>query len=230
MIELKNKWALVTGSSRGVGLQISRALAAKGVHLILHSRNKKHTESLVVEIRALGLKCFDIEADLSDPAEAEKMAIKAEELSDGIDVLYNNAAIMTPWRKNFIAPSEDYQLSFNINVISLIKICDVILPAMLKRGFGRIINTTSGIQDQPELTAYAISKAAVDKYVKDLAVKLEGVNVLMNLLDPGWLRTDLGGPQAPNAVESVIPGALVPALLDKESGSGKLYRAQEYVS
>jgi 3-oxoacyl-[acyl-carrier protein] reductase len=230
MMELKNKWALVTGSSRGVGLQISKALAEKGVHLILHSRNNKHTESLVDEIRALNLKCFNIEADLSDPIEAERMAIKAEEVSGGIDILYNNAAIMTPWRENLIAPPEDYQMSFNVNVISLIKICDVILPAMLRRNFGRIINITSGIQDQPELAAYAISKAAVDKYVKDIAVKLEGSNVLMNLLDPGWLRTDLGGPKAPNSVESVIPGALVPALLDKESGSGKLYRAQDYIS
>lgn len=59
--------------------------------------------------------------------------------------------------------------------------------------------------------------------------KLEGSDVLMNLLDPGWLQTDLGGPDAHNDVESVIPGALVSALLEKEEGSGRLYCAQDYV-
>jgi NAD(P)-dependent dehydrogenase (short-subunit alcohol dehydrogenase family) len=75
---------------------------------------------------------------------------------------------------------------------------------------------------------YAVSKAAVDKYVKDLAKKLAGSGVIMSLLDPGWLRTDLGGPRAPNAVETVLPGALAPALLADGEASGQLYRAQEH--
>jgi NAD(P)-dependent dehydrogenase (short-subunit alcohol dehydrogenase family) len=98
---------------------------------------------------------------------------------------------------------------------------------MVGRGWGRIINVTSGIADQPELIAYAVSKAAVDKFVYDTVGKLEGTGVLMNLLDPGWLRTDLGGPNAPNSVESVLPGALVPALIN-DGTAGKLFRAQDY--
>lgn len=74
---------------------------------------------------------------------------------------------------------------------------------------------------------YAASKAAIDKYAFDMAGSLKGTGVMMNLLDPGWLRTDLGGPKAPNAVESVIPGALVPLLIEDDT-SGKLFSAQEY--
>lgn len=104
-----------------------------------------------------------------------------------------------------------------------------VLPRMRARGFGRIIQLTSGIQDQPQLMAYAASKAALDKFVRDTVPSLRKTGVLMNLLDPGWLRTDLGGPNAPGAVESVLPGALVPALVDGEV-HGVFFRAQDFAA
>jgi NAD(P)-dependent dehydrogenase (short-subunit alcohol dehydrogenase family) len=68
----------------------------------------------------------------------------------------------------------------------------------------------------------------VDKYSRDLAAELRGTNVLVNYLDPGWLKTDMGGPNAENTVETVLPGALVPALLDDNGPSGRFYAAQDY--
>ena len=101
---------------------------------------------------------------------------------------------------------------------------------MIKRDWGRIINVTSGIADQPQLMTYSCSKAALDRYVRDMIPTLDGTNVLMNLLDPGWLRTELGGQEAPNHPDTVIPGALFPVLLEKEKGSGVLYQAQDYLT
>ena len=228
MISVTGKWALITGASRGVGRQIAKGLATKKCNLVLHSRNKKHTQKVENELTNNEIDIHHLKGDFIDPQKATEVAKKAEKISGGIDILYNNAAIQVPMFEDFNAPVAEYQKAFNVNTIAPIKICDIILPKMKKRGWGRIINLTSGIQDQPELTPYAISKAALDKYVKDMVCKLEGSNVLMNLLDPGWLRTDMGGPQAPNSVESVLPGALVPALLEKEAGSGQLYEAQDY--
>ena len=99
---------------------------------------------------------------------------------------------------------------------------------MIQNGFGRMQLTTSGIANEPELAAYACAKAALTKFVKDFACKLNGTDVMMNVMDPGWLRTDLGGPKAPNAVESVIPGALVGVLLEDKK-SGRWFSAQDYV-
>jgi 3-oxoacyl-[acyl-carrier protein] reductase len=192
MLDISGKWALVTGSSRGIGSVVAEALAQRGCNIVLHSRQKQHNLKSEERIRKLGVQCLSLEADLSDPVQAQRLAQEAEELSGGIDILYNNAAIMTPYRPEGVAPASEYQISFTVNVISLIAICDILLPRMHIRGFGRIVNVSSGIQDQPELMPYAVSKAALDKYVRDYAVRLKDGDVLMNLLDPGWLKTDLG--------------------------------------
>jgi 3-oxoacyl-[acyl-carrier protein] reductase len=93
------------------------------------------------------------------------------------------------------------------------------IPKMIERDYGHVINTKSGIKNEPEQAGYAANKAAFDKFTKDLASRLEGTNVMLNLTDPSWCRTDLGGQHAPNAVESVIPGIAVGAFVDdKKNG------------
>jgi NAD(P)-dependent dehydrogenase (short-subunit alcohol dehydrogenase family) len=127
----------------------------------------------------------------------------------------------------FATELDEYTLSFQVNTIAPITLCNLMLPGMIARRFGRVVNVTSGVKDQPQMMAYAASKAALDKYVYDMAPHLQGTGVTMNLLDPGWLRTDLGGLQAPNPVESVLPGALVPVLLE-DGTCGKWFSAQDY--
>ena len=100
---------------------------------------------------------------------------------------------------------------------------------MIERGFGRIVNTTSGIALEPEQAGYSAAKAALDKITIDMASKLGGTGVTMNLTDPGWCRTDLGGPNAPNSPESALPG-VVAASFVKDDINGKIVRAQEYSS
>lgn len=228
-VDLRGKWALVTGASRGVGKEVARGLAELGCNLVLQSRSPVHTATLGTELAGLGVKVVQLGAELSDTVTLDAMLDEALAASGGLDVVYNNAAIMTPYRSDYLTtPAEDFRRSFEVNVIAPILITYRVLPSMRQRRFGRIVQLTSGIQDQPELMAYAASKAALDKFVRDTVPSLRGSGVLMNLLDPGWLRTDLGGPNAPNAVESVVPGALVPALIDGEV-HGVLFRAQDYV-
>lgn len=226
--DITGKWALVTGASRGIGRQVSLGLADYGCNVILHSREITHTQTLAEELIAKGVQVYQVAAELSDQDQVDRMLKTVLSLVPGIDIVYNNAAVMTPYRSDWKnVPAEDFRKSFEVNVTALIRICHGLIPGMVERGWGRIINVTSGIQDQPELLAYSISKAAVDKFVTDTARHLKAAGVLINLLDPGWLRTDLGGPNAPNSVESVLPGALVPALLN-DGTTGHFFRAQDF--
>jgi short-subunit dehydrogenase len=228
MVEVRGRWALITGASRGVGYQTARFMAEQGCNLILHSRSTAHNESVEREIQALGVKTFSVGADLADHAAVVGMldAIQAEGMA--VDIVFNNAAVQIAYRRDFWkTPVEDFDASFRINFTAAATICLRLIPPMIDRGFGRIINTTSGIRNEPEQSGYAASKAALDKFTKDLASRLDGSDVIISLTDPGWCRTDLGGPRAPNSVESVIPGIAVGAFVDDRI-SGRFLPAQAF--
>lgn len=231
MTRLTDKWALVTGASRGVGLRVAKALAEEGCRLIVHSRSLDNTSALVEELTAKGHTVHAVAAEL-DSIEGVDHVIKTVKsiTNDHLDILYNNAAIMTTYQPIFEPTADEYLQSFMVNTIAPAKLCDAFVPGMLKRDWGRVVNVTSGIMNEPQLMAYSCSKGALDRYVRDMIPTLADTNVLMNLLDPGWLQTDLGGEQAPNHPDSVLPGALVPVLLDKEAGSGHWFEAQAYTT
>ena len=228
MIKLTGKNALITGSSRGVGQQIAMGLAKLGCNIIVHGRTQKSCAKTLELLKKYNVNVYCVYGELSEESQVNHLIDQVKNLKISIDILYNNAAVMTPYHENWLEaiPSE-YELSFRVNTIAPILLSNYFLPMMISQKWGRIVNITSGIKDQPELMAYAASKAALDKYVFDMAPKLVGSGVTMNLIDPGWLRTDLGGPNAPNSVESVLPGALV-TVLATDGKSGQFLHAQDY--
>ncbi len=229
MVNVKGKWALITGASRGVGYQTAMFMAKQGCNLILHSRSLTNTKSMEQEIRELGVEVYSVQAELANPNEVVAMLDDIEAKGTTVDIVFNNAAVQIAYRTDYWkTPMEDFDTSFRINFNAPAAICLRLVPKMIERGFGRVINTTSGIRNEPEQLGYAASKAALDKFTKDLASRLEGTNVILSLADPGWCRTDMGGPQAPNGVESVVPGIAVGAFLDDKK-SGRYLSAQAFV-
>lgn len=228
MVNVKNRWALVTGSSRGIGRLVSLFLAEQGCNLILHSRKPEHTGSLLAEVRAMGVEAYAVSAELSKPEEVEAMLKEIDDRGTVVDLILNNAGLQIAYRNDYYkTPVSDYTESFLINTVSPMMICYHFLPKMVERGFGRILNTTSGIRLEPEQAGYSASKAALDKVTIDIGSKLNGTDVMINLTDPGWCRTDLGGPYAPNAPESAIPGAVVGVFVDDKK-SGRYLGAQNF--
>lgn len=228
MVDVKGRWALITGASRGIGYLTSLFMAEQGCSLVLHSRKLENTNKVLQEVKAKGVQAYAFSAELDDSSAVEKMLSDIDALGVDIDIVLNNAGLQIAYRTDYFkTPVSDYLESFKINTIAPAMICYHFMPKMIKKGFGRIVNTTSGIQLEPEQAGYSASKAALNKITVDLGSKVQGTDVMINLTDPGWCRTDLGGPNAPNAPESTIPGIVVGAFIDDKK-SGRLMGAQEF--
>lgn len=228
MTNVKGKWALITGASRGIGRLSAVFMASLGANLILHARKKENLEAVIKEISQYDVEVKAVEAELSEPDEVKRMLSEIDSMGMCVDFVMNNAGLQVTYRTDyFITPPEDYDLSFRINTTAPMMICYHFLPKMLEKGFGRIVNTSSGIMNEPQQGPYSASKAALDKVTRDLAGTVDGTDVMINLADPGWCRTDLGGPAAPNSAESTIPGICLGVLLDDKK-SGRWISAQDF--
>ena len=228
MVDVKGKWALITGASRGIGYLAALFMAEQGCNLVLHSRDEKHCEKVLSEVKKRGVEAYAVSAELSDTASVQAMLDEIDKKGTQIDIVLNNAGLQIAYRTEYLkTPMSDYDISFRINTIAPMMICYHFLPKMIERGFGRIVNTTSGIDREPEQAGYSASKAALDKVTRDLGTKINGTDVIISLTDPGWCRTDLGGQMAPNAPESAVPGVVVGAFIDDKK-SGRLFGAQEF--
>ena len=228
MVDVKGRWAFITGASRGIGYLTALYMAEKGCNLILHGRTSEHCTKALEEVKELGVEAYAVGAELSDLVAVEKMLQEIDALNVRVDIVLNNAGLQIAYRNDYFkTPVSDYTESFKINTIAPAMICYHFLPKMKEYGFGRILNTTSGIKLDPQQAGYSASKAALDKITIDLAHTVEGTDVMINLTDPGWCRTDLGGPHAPNAPESAIPGIVVGVFVDDKK-SGRNLGAQNF--
>ncbi len=228
MIDIRGKWALVTGASRGIGYLSAVCLAEQGCNIVAHARKLENCGRLLEELKKRGVEAYAVEAELSDPDQVERMCRQIDERGTPISIILNNAGLQIAYRKDYLStPVDDFDVSFRVNTTAPMMICYHFLPEMKKKGFGRIVNTTSGIDLEPEQAAYSASKAALSKITRDLGRDLEGSDVIVSLTDPGWCRTDLGGPNAPNDPQSALPGVVVGVFVE-DGKNGRLFAAQDF--
>ncbi|MCR4604461.1 MAG: SDR family oxidoreductase [Eubacterium sp.] len=228
MIDVKSRWAFVTGAARGIGKGAALFLAERGCNLIVHGRTPEHCGDVVEKAKAFGVEVHAVGAEFDDMSQVEKMLDEIDALGVKVDILLNNAGIQVAYRTDYLnTPASDYEESFKINTIAPMMILYHFLPLMEKAGFGRIVNTTSGIRLETEQAGYSASKAALDKVTMDLAARYDGTDVCINITDPGWCRTDLGGNKAPNSPESSLPGVILGAFID-DKHSGRCFCAEDF--
>ena len=185
--------ALVTGASRGIGQAVALQLADSGAQVALLARSASQLEETADQVRTEGGVALVVPADLGDPgavSEAAEMAVK--ELGP-VDILVNNAAVVQPAGPTLTAGPGARATAFAVNVDAPVRLALALLPSMLQRGWGRIVNVSSGIVDRPGaivgLNAYAATKAALEAHTLGLAAELSGSGVTVNVYRPGSVDT-----------------------------------------
>ena len=191
MSDLKGKVAIVTGASKGIGAAIAEKLAANGAAVVVnYSRSASEAEALVKRIRNGGSRAIAVQADLSRPAEAEKLFKRAIEEFGRVDVLVNNAGTYEFLPLSGIQ-EEHYNRMFDLNVKGLLFASQQAAAAFADGG-GSIINISSVVSVSPKANAsvYSATKAAVDAITKSLAAELGPRKILVNSILPGVTETE----------------------------------------
>lgn len=227
LTSVQGRWTLVTGASRGIGRQIALEMARLGSNIVTHSRALVHTKDVAATCVSYGVQVVQTAADMSNLEQMERWLDELASDAPPVDIVFNNAGISCYCSDPWDIDSQQYLSHYTVNTVAPVRICYRLLPGMKERGFGRVVNVTSTIQKRPGELAYALSKAALTKYVHDLSPSLEGTGVMMSLVCPGHVRSDMGGVGAPHGVESVIPGVLLGALLSSNV-NGRQFIAQDF--
>ena len=185
--------ALVTGGSRGIGLELAKLCAAEGADVVLVSRSQEALDKAAAAVReaAGGVSVTTIAKDLSEPGAAADLWSEIQTQGVGVDVLINNAGFGMFGRYAELDAERERQMLY-LNMNSLAELTRLALKDMLSRGWGRILNvaSTAAFQSVPYFTAYAASKSFVLSYTEALAEEVRGTGVSVTCLSPGPTSTD----------------------------------------
>jgi 3-oxoacyl-[acyl-carrier protein] reductase len=189
---LQGKVALVTGAGRGIGRAIAIGLAEVGVTVGLLARSVDELEEVEKVVKGLGGWALVCPADLANRGQLAGVFQVLSELGP-VDILVNNAAVVWPLEPTISVDPDDWTTAISVNLVGVFTLTSLVLPAMLERGWGRIVNISSGIAEHPEAmigaNAYATSKAGLEAHTKNLAAELVGTGVNVNGYRPGgWTR------------------------------------------
>jgi NAD(P)-dependent dehydrogenase (short-subunit alcohol dehydrogenase family) len=222
----KGKRIVITGASRGVGYEAAKLFLEQGAEVFGTARDPERLQKTALELGALGA-FIPFAADLCDPAAPKRVADAVSRQWAAIDLLVNNAAVQN-WRKDWMAEGPDLLAKdMQLNVFAPHALTFHLLPLLRNGDDPRVINVSSGagirqgLMDTPDMPTYRLTKYALNGLTMLWAGELKG-EVAVNSLDPGWLKTDLGGPHAPG--EPIDGGRRVLALAGMPSAvTGKFY-------
>lgn len=187
------KVALVTGAARGIGRAIAVDLAKEGANVIVNYRSRPDAaEEVVKVIKEMGRKVVSVKADVAKEHEVKSMVDQAIETFGGIDILVNNAAIHRGGRVQKL-PTEDWDLVMNSILRGTFNCCRYVVPLMVEKNWGRIVNLSSvaGVHGYPGDTAYGSAKAGLIGFTKSLAKEVAKKGITANVVIPGYLQTDM---------------------------------------
>ena len=218
--------ALVSGGNRGIGLEIVRQLAGRGITVILGSRDEERGRAAV---EGLSGDVVVRQLDVTDEGSVARLAASVGDEFGRLDILVNNAGISNDdGQRGVNADLDRVRQALEANLFGAWRLCEMAIPLMQRHGYGRIVNLSSGMGALEDMGAgspgYRISKTALNALTRILASELRGSGILVNSVCPGWVQTDMGSPRAPRPVEEGADTPVWAATLPRGGPTGGFFR------
>ena len=192
---LDGKVALVTGGSYGIGFAMAKALAKAGAKIAINGRSKENIDKGIADFKAEGIDAFGYICDVTDEVAVQKMVAQIEEEVGIIDILVNNAGIIKriPMHEMSV---EDFRQVVDIDLIGPFIVSKAVIPAMIKKGHGKIINIASMMSElgRETVSAYAAAKGGLKMLTKNICSEYGGHNIQCNAIGPGYIATQQTAP------------------------------------
>lgn len=225
------KTVFVTGGNRGIGLEIVRGFAKAGHKVLMGCRDEDEGNEAKQDI--VGGDVHVIEISLNNEQAIIDPFVRAQAVYGGVDILVNNAGVLCRDGIEDVS-MDDVSMAMQVNVKAPLALIQQVLPGMKERGFGRIINVSSGwgafAEGMQGPVAYAISKAALNALTLNVANSLdtEG-DVTVNSVCPGWVHTRMGGTDAPKTPEEGADSVVWLGTRDDDNPNGKFFRERKEI-
>lgn len=231
------KIALVTGANKGIGLETARQLGKKGITVIIGARDASRGAAAAAGLKGEGIDACFVQLDVTDQASIAAAAALIDKDFGRLDILVNNAGLLnyageaTP----STVPMATLRETFDLNFFGLVAVTQAMLPLIRKSPAGRIVNLTSILASLSEhadpnspifnskFIAYDASKASVNMFTNHLAHELRDTPVKVNAAHPGWVKTDMGGPDAPMEIVDGAKTSVMLATLPENGPSGGFF-------
>ena len=230
MVTMEKRLAVVTGANRGIGLEVARQLARKGLRVILTSRDQKRGLEAQKALAKEGFEVFWHELDVTRRRSVAALARYLSKEHGRADVLVNNAGIMTDKSATSVLDESEEQLhdTLETNFFGALRMCQAVVPLMQKHHYGRVVNLSSGLGQLDDMgdghAAYRTSKTALNALTRMVAAATAGDNIRVNSMCPGWVRTDMGGPHASRGLEKGAETAVWLAMVPDGGPTGGFFR------
>lgn len=225
---MNKKIAVVTGANRGMGKAVSEKLATLNYFVIMVGRHEKEINEAALTLSKNGLSVEAFVADVENEKDIQKLVNYISEKYGVLDVLINNAGIYIQEGDIFSAKDSVMETTFQTNTMGPYRLMKGLIPIMKKHGYGRVVNVSSGLGSfdgfSSNCPAYSVSKVALNMLTKLFASEVDGTNVKVNAICPGWVKTDMGGPNASRSIEQGISGMIWAATLDDKGPNGGFFR------
>jgi NAD(P)-dependent dehydrogenase (short-subunit alcohol dehydrogenase family) len=216
--------ALVSGANRGIGLEVVRQLAKRGMTAVLGARDAKKVAAAEAKLASEGIEAPLVALDVTDAASVAAAVAHVQARFGRIDVLVNNAGVSLDGSRAPVSSVLDVEpevvaRTLDTNTLGPLRLIQAVVPLMRAQGYGRIVNVSSRLGQMSAMggswPGYRMSKAALNALTRIVAAEAGSANIKVNAMSPGWVRTDMGGPSAPRSVaegaDTIVWLATLPA-------------------